>query len=72
MRNSQTGKVVICKSGTYGIEEGAPQLRIAEQCVRACARYGFQRFTGNPYADSMSGKDPDDDVRPLIPAECLP
>ncbi|ASG21651.1 hypothetical protein [Nitrospirillum viridazoti] len=72
LRNPQTGQAVTCRSGPYRFEEGAPQLRIADQCLRACARYGFRSHTGNPYADAIAPATPDDDVRPFIPKECLP
>lgn len=72
MRNAVTGQEVTCRSGDYGLEEGAPQMRIASQCFAACARYGFQRQMGNPYADKVQGRVPDDDVKQYMPAACLP
>jgi hypothetical protein len=72
MRDPETGQEVMCKSGEYWIEEGLPQLRIAMQCIHACEMQGFRQFTGNPYADAPHPKAPDDDVKPYIPAPCLP
>jgi len=56
MKNLSTGEEVLCRSGDYFIEEGAPQVRIATQCMSACARYGFKRQTGNPYTDNIQPK----------------
>jgi hypothetical protein len=72
MRHPVTGAEVMCHSGEYWFEEGAPQLRIAEQCIHACERYGFRRFTGNPYADAPQPRAPDEDLVPSIPSACLP
>jgi hypothetical protein len=72
MRNPETGQEVTCQSGEYWIEEGSPQVRIATQCIQACERHGFRRFTGNPYADAPHPKAPDSDVLPFIPSSCLP
>jgi hypothetical protein len=71
MRNPDTGQEITCHSGWYVIEEGVPQMRIATQCIRACERYGFRRFTGNPYADQPHPAAPDDAMRPEIPIACL-
>ena len=72
MRNPDTGQEVVCYSGWYSFEEGGPEVRIAEQCIDACNRYGFLLFTGNRYADHPHPHDPDEDVKPFIPAPCLP
>ena len=72
LRNPQTGQQVICYSGEYWLEEGGPQIRVAEQCMQACPRYGFKRQTGNPYADNILPKAPDEDVKKDIPSACLP
>lgn len=72
MRNPDTGQEVTCHSGEYWIEEGSPQMRIATQCLQACAAHGFHRYTGNPYADNIQPKSPDDEMKPYIPAACLP
>jgi len=72
MRNPETGQEVTCHSGEYWIEEGVPQMRIATQCLQACAMHGFRRNTGNPYADNIQPKAPDDEMKPYIPAACLP
>ena len=71
MRNAETGQEVVCRSGAYWLEEGAPQMRIAQQCMQACAAHGFHRSTGNPFADKIQPKAPDDDVKAFIPAACL-
>jgi hypothetical protein len=72
MRNPATGQEVVCHSGEYRFEEGAPQMRIAMQCIHACERYEFRSFTGNPYADEPHPQAPDSDVVPFIPQACLP
>lgn len=72
MRNPATGEEVVCHSGEYTFEEGAPQMRIAEQCLHACERYGFRQLTGNPYDDAPNPGVPDTDVVPFIPKACLP
>ena len=72
MRNPETTQEVMCVSGKYWIKEGAPQMRIATQCMQACAVHGFRRHTGNPYADYIQPKAPDEDVKQYIPAACLP
>jgi len=33
MRNPVNGAEVTCYSGPYDVEEGAPQVRILEQCI---------------------------------------
>jgi hypothetical protein len=71
MRNPETGAEVMCRSGKFWIEEGAPQMRIAIQCFHACEMHGFRRHTGNPYSDTPHPKAPDEDVKPYIPAPCL-
>jgi len=72
MRNPDTGQEVVCYTGEYTMLPGDAQIRIAEQCMRACARYGFKRQTGNPYADNVQPKAPDEDVKKDIPSACLP
>ena len=73
MRNAETGQEVVCYSGRYWFDEGVPQLRIAEQCMRACARYGFERVTDHPYVPKKYPPlAPDEDVKPFIPDACLP
>lgn len=57
MRNPGTGQEVMCHSGTYTFEEGAPQMRIADQCIHACERYGFRMFSGNPDAQAPAASD---------------
>jgi hypothetical protein len=71
MDNPQTGQQVMCVSGDYTFEEGALQLRIADQCMQACARHGF-KLTDRTYADRVRPSAPDEDVKPYIPAACLP
>jgi hypothetical protein len=71
MRNLATGQEVICHSGWYWGEEGAPQMRILEQCGNACNRYGIRRLVDAHY-EGLSPHDPDEDVKPFIPSECLP
>jgi phage/plasmid primase-like uncharacterized protein len=71
MDNPKTGQQVACVSGDYSFGEGLPQVRIAEQCMRACARYGF-KLTDRLYADRIRPAAPDDDVKPYIPEACLP
>ena len=71
MRNPETGHEAMCESGEYWLEEGAPQIRIAMQCIHACEAHGYTRVTGNPYADAPHPAIPDDDVKKFIPAECL-
>jgi hypothetical protein len=72
MRNPANGQEVLCQSGEYWFDEGMPQMRVAEQCIRACERYGFRRFTGNPYADAPHPQNPDKDIMPFVPPACLP
>ncbi len=72
MHNPTTGQDIVCRSGRYWFDEGLPQARIGAECIHACERYGFKRQTGNPYADAAQPRQPDDDVRPEIPAVCLP
>ncbi|TWB09178.1 hypothetical protein FBZ89_1468 [Nitrospirillum amazonense] len=71
LRNAKTGQTVTCRSGGYRFEEGEAQFRIADQCMRACARYGFWPYGAHPYG-GVTPRTPDDDVRPFIPKECLP
>ena len=72
MQNRETGQQVVCHSGEYWFAEGLPQIRIAEQCLQACARYGFKLQTVNPYAADITPKAPDEDVKKDIPSACLP
>ena len=72
MRSTVTGQEIVCHSGWYRFEEGAPELRVAEQCMAACSRYGFQRLTGNCYSDNIPPRDPEEDMKAYIPAACLP
>ena len=71
MRNEATGETVTCYSGYYTFEEGAPQVRIAEQCISACERYGFRRVSVNDYY-RPNPRPPDEDVKSYIPRQCLP
>jgi hypothetical protein len=70
MLNSSTGEHVVCYSGPYWFDEGLPQMRVATQCLQACARYGFTSLAANP--NSIAPRDPDDDVKPFIPTTCMP
>lgn len=70
MKNPATGQEVICHSGWYFGEEGAPQVRIAMQCIRSCNQYGFYRIVEGRY-ESLDPHAPDEDVKPSIPSECL-
>ena len=69
MRNPTTGQEVMCYSGYYTLYEGAPQIRIADQCIHACERYGFKRL--NTYeSEKPEPRTPDEEMREYIPAAC--
>jgi hypothetical protein len=71
MYNATTGQEVMCYSGYYQFEEGAPQLRIAYQCRSACERHGFKLKNANDYYTPRPHA-PDEDMKEFIPPECLP
>jgi hypothetical protein len=69
MRNPATGEEVTCYTPYYSF--GLPEMRTAEQCIHACERYGFEYQRSNQYY-KPAPKAPDEDVKPYVPAACLP
>ena len=52
-------------------EERPADARIMAECIHACARYGYYRIIYDS-APMLDPKDPDDDVKQLMPAACMP
>jgi hypothetical protein len=71
MRNAETGQEVTCHSGYYWIEEGAPQLRVATECMRACGLRGYVRVPADPYPIIYDAGPVPKDLIAEIPASCL-
>ena len=61
----------MCWGGNYFEKEGPAEARIRDECVHACARYGYYRVVYD-VIPPLQPKDPDDDVKASIPDLCMP
>ena len=76
VKNPKTGQEAVCVAPPERIMAGERALHVLNQCVQACARYGFEPYTGPPVqGGGVPGpvpRAPDDDVKPFVPEACLP
>jgi len=74
MAKSGVRQQIFCQSGPYpvGEEQGPEQIRIKNECLGACARYGYHQLIYDAPPPAVMAKAPAEDAIPFIPKECLP
>jgi len=71
MRHPQTGEELFCYSGPHVMMASSKDMDIAEACIHACERYGFQPVRSHSVYTPRPA-DPPAKFIDAVPARCLP